>query len=133
MDNKQSFVLNVGRCITLINTAISTLNAIPADFDEMMYQYILNILNHEDISADCMYIEHATKNIHTHLSNLFQNSNDFGRVSEFTVLFATLLADMRNTISQLPVERPYEFCCVKSNVLIIKANLNVHRQINPGY
>lgn len=128
MVEPQKYILNVGRLIDKINRSIATLNAIPTDFDEVMYKKVFDILNNESLDQDTAYIEHATKTLHDYLSLLCSNSNDFHRVNEFTVLYATLLGEIRLQLCNLNVSKPFIFDCVETNVMIIKATPYVYNQ-----
>lgn len=128
MVEPQKYILNVGRLIDKINRSIATLNAIPTDFDEVMYKKVFDILNNEGFDQDTAYIEHATKTLHDYLSLLCSNSNDFHRVNEFTVLYATLLGEIRLQLCNLNVSKPFIFDCVETNVMIIKATPYVYNQ-----
>lgn len=128
MVEPQKYILNVGRLIDKINRSIATLNAIPTDFDEVMYKKVFDILNNESFDQDTVYIEHATKTLHDYLSLLCSNSNDFHRVNEFTVLYATLLGEIRLQLCNLNVSKPFIFDCVETNVMIIKATPYVYNQ-----
>lgn len=128
MVEPQKYILNVGRLIDKINRSIATLNAIPTDFDEVMYKKVFDILNNEGFDQDTAYIEHATKTLHDYLSLLCSNSNDFHRVNEFTVLYATLLGEIRLQLCNLNVNKPFIFDCVETNVMIIKATPYVYNQ-----